>query len=206
MKPSQPVWNTSNGHSPITLFAQSIYPLSAVAKKYIDAHTFSIKLSKGDYLVKQGEYCRHIYLISKGVLRSYFRDGKKDITTWITAEQEMVTSIRGFELQEPCRENIQAIEDCELIGAEYKHLQHLYENFPEMNIIGRKVYEQYYRDAEERAYISRLSKAVDKYRHFTQTKGHLINRIPLKYVASFLGMTVETLSRIRTKVSREQPS
>ena len=67
-----------------------------------------------------------------------------------------------------------------------------------MNIVGRKLLEQYYSEAEERAYISRIPNAGKRYRHFLDTKASLANRIPLKYIASYLGMTIETLSRIRS--------
>ncbi len=104
----------------------------------------------------------------------------------MTAENEMVTSIRGLSLQEPSLENIQAIEECDLVVADYTALQHLYENFLEMNIVGRKLLEQYYKDAEERAFICRIPNASKRYRHFIDTKGSLANRIPLKYIASYL--------------------
>jgi CRP-like cAMP-binding protein len=111
----------------------------------------------------------------------------------------MVSSIRGLSLQEPSLENIQAIEHCDLIVATYESLQYLYDHYIEVNIVGRKLLEQYYRDAEERAFISRIPNAAKRYRHFLETKSNLSNRIPLKYIASYLGMTIETLSRIRSR-------
>jgi CRP-like cAMP-binding protein len=102
-------------------------------------------------------------------------------------------------MQQPSLENIQAIEQCELIVAHYDALQYLYKHYIEVNIVGRKLLEKYYSDAEERAFISRIPNAGKRYRHFVETKSNLANRIPLKYIASFLGMTIETMSRIRGK-------
>src|SRR6185295_14628152 len=110
-----------------------------------------------------------------------------------------VSSIRGLSLQEPSLENIQTIEECDLVVADTAALQYLYENFVEMNVVGRKLLEQYYKDAEERAFICRIPNASKRYRHFVETKGDMANRIPLKYIASYLGMTIETMSRIRSK-------
>ena len=59
-----------------------------------------------------------------------------------------------------------------------------------------------HRDAEERAYIARLTEATSKYKRFIATKSDMLNRVPLKFIASYLGMTLETLSRIRSKLSR----
>lgn len=80
-------------------------------------------------------------------------------------------------------------------------MQELYNQYPEFNITGRKILQHYYRDAEARAYIVRLTSAEKKYNHFIEKYNHLANRIPLKYIASYLGITIETLSRVRKKIS-----
>jgi CRP-like cAMP-binding protein len=188
-----------NGESPLAEFVKYIYPVSADAITYINENTFSKRVERNTYLLKAGEICEYLYFIRKGVVRGFIKDGPKEITTWITAENEIVSSIRGFDTQKPATEYIQAIEDCELVGAHYNTLQYLYDHHMEMNIVGRKLLEQYYCDAEERAFICRIPNASKRYRHFLETKGDLANRIPLKYVASYLGITIETLSRIRSK-------
>jgi CRP-like cAMP-binding protein len=110
-------------------------------------------------------------------------------------------------LQAPALENIKAIEDSELLFMNYKDLQELYKTFPEYNIVGRKVYEKYYWDAEIRAIIGRISKAEKKYEYFLKMHPFLANRVPLKYIASYLGISLETLSRIRSqKVSNKKYS
>jgi CRP-like cAMP-binding protein len=193
-------WNTPDGHSPVASFAVQLAPLTPEAVKYIDEHTFKLSIKKGKHLLKSGEICNYTYLVMKGAVRGYIKEGAKEITTWITAEQSLITSIRGFHQNIASLENIQAIEDCELIGYHYDDLQYLYNNFIEMNIVGRILLEEYYAHAEERAYIARIPKAASKYEHFIATQGVLANRIKLKYIASFLGITIETLSRIRNKI------
>lgn len=180
-------------------FVNAIHPVRQEALEYLLNNSSPIVVAKNSLLLRSGEICRHLYLVRKGVLRGYIKDGTKEITTWITAEGEIVTSINGFHQQKPSPENIHAIENCELVAFPYDGLQYLYDTYPEANIVGRKVLEQYYMDAEQRAYISRLASAKSRYNHFLETKGYLANRIPLKYIASFLNMTIETLSRIRGK-------
>jgi CRP-like cAMP-binding protein len=188
--------------SPFTIFVKNIHPVSTEAQAFMNQRTFSRQLHKGEMLVTAGAVCTNLYLIRKGVLRSYIKDDKKEITTWISGEQELATCITCFGLQQPARENIQAVEDCELSTLSFEDLQYLYDHFPEANIVGRKILEKYYRDAEERAFIARLMEATSKYKHFIATKADLLNRVPLKFIASYLGMTLETLSRIRSKLSR----
>jgi CRP-like cAMP-binding protein len=198
-KKTEEQWEKEGGQSPLAAFVNYIHPVSDEATRYINQHSFPQQVDRGSYLVKAGEICKHIYFIRKGAIRGFIKEGVKEVTTWITAENEMVSSIRGFSLQEPSLENIQAIEHCDLIVVAYESLQYLYEHHIEVNIVARKLLERYYRDAEERAFISRIPNAAKRYRHFLETKSELSNRIPLKYIASYLGMTIETLSRIRSK-------
>jgi len=177
------------------------YPVSEGIKDYFRKHTFPCSFRKGKLLLKAGEICDHIYFIKKGAVRGFIRDGAKDITTWITAENEIVSSISSLDMKEPAQENMQAIENCELLALTYTDFQNLYIKFPEFNIVARKILQKYYKDAERRAFIARVTKAEKKYRLFLTRYGHLANRIPLKYIASFLGITLETLSRVRKKLS-----
>ena len=177
------------------------YPLSEGMKDYFKKHSYACSFRKGKLLLKAGEICEHIYFIKKGAVRGFIKEGKKDITTWITAENEVVSSISALDVMEPAFENMQAIENCELLALTYADFQELYIKFPEFNIVARKVLQKYYQDAEGRAFIVRLTNAENKYRLFITRYGHLANRIPLKYIASFLGITVETLSRVRKKLS-----
>lgn len=190
--------------SPIVTLARNLHSISADAQAYVNQKSFSHRIRKNEMLFTPGEVCSYLYFVRKGILRGYVKDGIKDITTWITGEGEFVAAIASFQLQQPSAENVQAIEDCELTGLHYDDLQYLYDNHPETNIVGRMVLERYYRDAEERAFIARLTEATSKYKHFIATKSQLLNRVPLKFIASYLGMTLETLSRIRSKLSQSK--
>lgn len=177
------------------------YPVSEGIKNYIKKHSYSCSFRKGKLLLKAGQICEHIYFIKKGAVRGFIKEGTKDITTWITAENELVSSISALDMREPALENMQAIENCELLALTYADYQNLYIRFPEFNIVARKVLQKYYQDAEGRAFIARLTNAERKYRLFITMYGHLANRIPLKYIASFLGITLETLSRVRKRLA-----
>jgi CRP/FNR family transcriptional regulator, anaerobic regulatory protein len=177
------------------------HPISAGVAEYLNHHAIPCFFKKGAILLKADTICSHVYFVKKGAIRAFVQDGKNDITTWITAENEMVTSISSFDLQVPAIENIQAIEDCDLVSMTYHDVERLYQEYPEFNIVIRKVLQKYYRDAEERAFISRLTSAESKYIHFLKTSSHLANRIPQKYIASYLGLAEETLSRVRKRIS-----
>lgn len=176
-----------------------LYPLSQPVIEFLASHVSKKNAVKGDLLLKAGNICEEIYFIKKGIIRGYINDNGRDITTWISCERELVTSIYSLDLNVPALENIQALEDCELLCMSTAALQELYIVHPEFNIVGRKLLQRYYRDAEARAFITRIAKAEDKYEHFLDIYNHLANRVLLKYIASFLGVTLETLSRVRSK-------
>jgi CRP-like cAMP-binding protein len=187
--------------APLINMLNYLHPVSAELAQYFNDHIYACNFRKGRLLLKAGENCEHIYFVKKGVLRGYAKEGSKEITTWITAENELVTSITALNLDVPALENIQALEDCDLLCMKSSDMQQLYTELPEFNTIGRKLLERYYRDAEGRAFIVRLTKAEYKYNYFLKMHGNLANRVPLKYIASYIGMTLETLSRVRKKIS-----
>ncbi len=184
----------------LTVF-RSLYPISPEAEMFLQQHVIPCSIGKRKLLLQEGERCEHIYFVGKGALRGFTREEQKDITTWITIENELVTSILGMDDRMVPIENIQALEKCELLALTYVDLQEMYDRFPEVNILARKIFARYYADAEKRAFIARLTKAENKYRYFLLRHRDLANRIPLKYIASYLGVTLETLSRIRKKFS-----
>jgi CRP-like cAMP-binding protein len=179
-------------------FFNGIYPLPEEVKNYFQQHMCVLHLKRGAILHQAGNICEMIYFIRKGVVRGYVIEGKTDFTTWISVENELAASIASFVLQVPSVDHLEILEDAELIGISYQNLQRLYELVPVFNIPARRMYEKYYADAEIRALIGRISKAEKKYEFFLKTYNHLANRIQLTYIASFLGINLATLSRIRS--------
>jgi CRP-like cAMP-binding protein len=161
-----------------------------------------MQIKKKKLLLKEGAICNNIYFIRKGVVRGFTFEGQREITTWISADNELVTSIQGLDERVPSLENIQAIEDCDLLMLSFEQLHWLYEHYPEFNIVGRKLVQRYYGDAERRAHLARLNNTEDKYRCFLERHEDLATRVPLKYIASYIGVTLETLSRVRRRFAR----
>jgi CRP-like cAMP-binding protein len=184
---------------PLIDFINKIYPLSDEMMEFISSRTTFKKVSKGKFLLKPGDFCKDYYYIHKGILRSYIKYGEKEITIWINPEGEITTSIRSIAGSRVSDEYIQVIENAELVVIPFDAMRELYDTYPEMNKVGRMLIEEYYAASEERVYIARLPNAQARYQHFINSRPELLNRIPLKYVASYLGITLETLSRLRAK-------
>ena len=175
----------------------NISPIGKGAENFLIQNLHPIKLAKGKILHHSGEICEQVFFVLQGAVRGYIKEDDKDSTTWITIENEMVAAIYSFINQVPSIENMQAIEDCSLLAMSHTALHEMFDLYPETNVLARKIFEKYYSDAEVRALIARLKSADKKYKFFLETYSHLSNRIPLKYIASFLGIKLETLSRVR---------
>lgn len=193
-------WKKYNNFSPLVSIFKKFHPLSDEIEKRINQHTFPISYKKNKYLVSPVDRNKFLFLIIKGVVRGFIKDGNNEITTWIAKENEIVGTIRNLWIDGDSDEYLQALEDVDLVAIPHVLSEYLYENFPEANIVGRKMMELYYRSAEERAYLCRISSAEKRYKRFLLSFPDLINRVSLKYIASFLAIRLETLSRIRAKI------
>lgn len=186
---------------PLLQLVQYVHPVSPPVVQYIVDHTDQIDVASGEMLQVSGSPSLYTYFIVKGAIRGFIKEDKKDITTWISTEGELVSSISGIDGNAISLENMQALEECLLLRIANKAMHELYDLHPEFNIVGRKMLQSYYRDSEKRAFVVRLKSAEHKYLFFLQHYSHLSNRIQLQYIASFLGITMETLSRVRRKIS-----
>ena len=176
-----------------------------IISDYIMENLKEIEIPKKEFILKEGRICYNIYFVKKGLLRCYYFKDDKEICAWFMKETDIIFSVESFLNQVPSRENIQAIEDCTLYFIEYEELQYLYHHCPEFNFVGRVLTEKYYQLSEQRLYSLRMQKALERYNFILNHFPQIILRVPSKYIASYLGITEETLSRIRAfKISNRQ--
>jgi len=159
-----------------------------------------IVLAKNEFLVKHGNRCRHLYFLQQGALRGYYTLEAKDITHWFAFENDFVTSFHSFTTGQPAVENIQLLEGSVLWAISRENLNALLNSFPEIEKLVRIIYENYYIRLEERFINSQFKSAAERYQNLLKQAPHIIERVPLGYIASFLGLSQETLSRIRSRI------
>lgn len=188
----------TGGNQQLIDFLRSLHPINDEIVDYILKNSTEKKIARGKILLEAGAVCEHYYFIKKGMVRGFITEDGKEITTWICREGEVVTSIQNMLDIQAVGESMKTLEQSELIMMATSDLQFLYDTYPEFNIVGRKLLERYYYDAQQRAIICRIPNAAKRYEHFISTRPELVNRVPGKYTASFLNMTEETLSRVRS--------
>lgn len=159
-----------------------------------------VELAKGSFLYSEGKICNHLYFLERGCVRGYYNLDGKEITYWFAFENSFVTSFYSFITRNPGAENIQLIEDSVLWSISYDQLQALYHTHPDMDRFSRIMQERYYVMLEERFLSNHFKEARERYELLLKNHPHILQRVPLGYVASYLGITQETLSRIRGKV------
>lgn len=175
----------------------AVYPISEALTNEIYAHMVALKLKKGEWLIKEGDTCRYMYFIVKGALMAHSTHKGKKITTYISVENEFVSSISGMHGMRPTREGIIAVEPTFLIALPNNILLGFFEKYFDFNYIFRVMVQQYYQDAQERSHIIRVGNAKERYHYFLQTKPGYIDRLPLENIASLLNMKAPTLAKIR---------
>jgi CRP-like cAMP-binding protein len=157
------------------------------------------ELSKGALLMEEGNVCHHIYFLEKGCLRGFYNLDGKEVTYWFGFENNFVTSFFSFITRQPAVENIQLMEDCVLWAITHERLQQLYAQHHDIERLGRIMNERYYVMLEERFMRNHFKEAKERYENLITQSPHILQRVPLGYVASYLGITQETLSRIRNR-------
>lgn len=160
--------------------------------------------SEGDHILKKGQICVGAFFLVKGLARSYYIKDNKQITSRLMEEGFIITSWLSFYSQQPSNEYIIAMEDCETVYLDFNTINDLYVEFPVFNVIGRRQVEYSFCQAEIRTQMLRGLTAEQRYSLFCENNPSLLRRVPLKYIASYLGMSDETLSRIRAGYRKRQ--
>lgn len=186
---------------PISLFAvlNAIYPLSEKIKFHLNAIVKEETFSRKTLLLSEGDVAKKIYFIVEGITRGYYVKNGEEYTTWFMQPGDVMISVYSFFTQKPSQEYIELLDDSTLQSITWQQLQQLYTDFPEFNIIGRMLTEQYYIESEERAIALRCLSAAGRYELFSKRFPQIIQKASVGQIATHLGISRETLSRIRAK-------
>jgi CRP/FNR family transcriptional regulator, anaerobic regulatory protein len=179
-------------------YLESIYPLSDECKERLASILRLKELPKKELLLRAGHICQHIYFIQKGLLRCFYYRNDVEISSWFMREGDVIVSVESFFYQKTSYESIQALEDCEMYYISYRELQDIYRSFPEFNFIARVLTEKYYCLSEQRLYSIRMMRASERYEYLVENHPEFLLRVSAKHIASYLGITPEMLSKIKT--------
>lgn len=186
-----------NYHRLFALF-ETIYPIGDKLKDDIIKNSGVLEVAKKTRLLSSGDKSNAIYFIISGTARIYYLDKEgKESNTWFLFENELLISVYSFYTGNPSFEYIETLDDCKLISLKRERLDYLYNKYMEFNFLGRKLTEYYYMRNELQANELRMLSAKERYERLLERSPALFQRVSLSHIASYLGISRETLSRIR---------
>jgi CRP-like cAMP-binding protein len=156
-------------------------------------------LPKGHLLLKEHTTCNYIYYLERGLTRTfYFKEGK-DVTDWISPEKTFACSIVSYITRRPDIRNIELLENSLLWGMHYNDIEQLCQKYHEIEHFGRLLVSDGLVQLQHRFDDLHFATASERYKKLMVTNPGIIQRVPLGMIASYLGITQETLSRIRAQ-------
>ena len=177
-----------------------IAPLPAPLQKRVNEEVVTECFSHKHLLLKPGEISRRLYFIRNGFLRAFFIDELgKECTTWFMGKGDLMISVYSFFTQKPAYEYIEVLQDCKLQSISWQQLNAYYADFPQGNLLGRIVTQKYYIMSEERAIFLRTQAPTLRYEKLLEQHPDIEQQTSQTNIASYLGISRETLSRIRRK-------
>jgi CRP-like cAMP-binding protein len=181
-------------------FIAGIIPLSAGLRERLDSILRVKDFGKKEFLLREGQVCDRIYFVEKGLVRIYYLKDGVEMCSGLLLEGGFMISVESFFRRHKSYEFIQAVEETTVYYISFDELEALYRDFPEFNIVGRKLITEYYIRSEERNYVLRRLSAREKFRYFQELFGANTVRVPRKDIASYLGINLETLSRLSRRI------
>lgn len=183
---------------------QALLPLEAEAQAALAQVAKPKQLLAGEVFASPDRVCKHIGFLQSGIARVYHLQTGKEITDYFNTplRNPLVSSFVSFLTQKVSREYVAALTDCELLLIHQEDLEQLYAQFKSMERLGRLLAERNYLLALERIESLQNQDASSRYEAFLKLYPQLVNQVPNHYIASYLGITPESLSRIRKQLVR----
>lgn len=179
------------------IFFESHLSLSQRAIDSIEQTMDLVRFAKGSIILNLGENNNYIYIIKKGVVRGIVYENEKEITNSIWMEGDTFGDVITYISNKPATKTYEAIEDLEAYRINISKFRNLFNESHEIANLGRLIIERYVEKASQTKDLLRSKSAKEKYEFYILNRPGLINRIKLKYSASYLDITPETLSRLR---------
>jgi CRP/FNR family transcriptional regulator len=159
------------------------------------------KLTAKDYFLTEGKICQEIGFINTGCLRTYYLSDGKEINTHFAFENEFITNYDSFLQNKPSRYFIQALENAEIVTFNLTALENAYNQSKNWERFGRMIAEQSFKLTTQRVESFLFLDGEQRYLDLFKNQPHILDRIPLYHIASYLGLERESLSRLRKKVA-----
>lgn len=179
---------------------QATYPLPGASLDKLLSLAEYVELPQGTVLFRDDKLASHIYVLQYGLARAYARRADREVTFWFSTEGAVLVSILGYTEQAVSYETIELLEDSALFRIPMLALQQLYQTDVHLANWGRVMVERVWLQTEQQLIARQFRTAEERYADLLHHSQHLLQRVALGHIASYLGITQVTLSRVRAKL------
>lgn len=185
-------------------FIYNVLPISRERLEEIAFQFNPMEIAKNEFLLKEGRICNDYLFLEEGFMRAFTPDIEgNDVTTGFFSKNQVVFEVASYFLRTPSKENIQALVNCKGWFINFNQLQMLFHSIPEFREFGRTVLVNGFVALKQRMLSMINETAEQRYEHLINTKPEIFQYAPLKNIASYLGITDTSLSRIRKELSHK---
>lgn len=177
-------------------------PLTKECQQEFIAHSKVGTFKRGEIVVNEGQLSKKAYLIAQGCARAFYIKDGKDISDWFTFENQFMAPIVSFFSEKPSPHYVEFVEDSTVLEFSKDTMDMLAKKHHDFERFISRVVTETMLGLCERLYTIQFNRADERYNHLLSIYPNITNRIPLTHIASYLGITLETLSRIRNPKNR----
>jgi CRP/FNR family transcriptional regulator, anaerobic regulatory protein len=178
-------------------YLNRVSPISEEIKVDLRACFKTFIFEKNTEIVSQGYVCNYLYFVESGLVRLFYWQDGKEITDYFAFENQIIGGIDSFFSRKPSYKIIKTIEPSTLIAISYDDLNRLFEKHHDFEKVGRLLTTYAFLSMQERLFSIQFHPAKQRYESLIKANPDILQRVPLGQIASFLGITQVTLSRIR---------
>lgn len=186
-------------HSDLLKIFEQIVKLEQSELELIKSGFKPMSLSKGEYFLESGNINKYVAFLSKGLVRYFVFKDDKEATFEFTKEGEFIADYQSFNNKTASKQNIQAIEDCEILVIDYPSVQHIFNTTKNGNLIGRIIIEHRFDVMVNQLLAIYMQSHEERYKNFVENYSGITQRIPQYLIASYVGVQPQSLSRIRRR-------
>jgi CRP-like cAMP-binding protein len=178
--------------------SQIVSPLNDNAAEQLASILVRTELKKNEILLREGDISDQMYFVQSGLIRQYYYKNERDLTEHLACENNIFINIESYLLHEPTSLMIEALEPTVLYGIPYRQLSILMEEYRDIGVLYRRFMELILIGIQQKIDSFRFETANERYYRLLKERPEIVKRAPLVHIASYLLMSPETLSRIRS--------
>ncbi|WP_020528872.1 Crp/Fnr family transcriptional regulator [Flexithrix dorotheae] len=189
-------------NSKLLSLLNELVKLNPEEEELITSSFTPLTLSKGDFFLREGNVCKYVGFLRKGLVRYFVLKNEEESTFEFTKEGDFISDYSSFNRKEKSIQNIEAIEDCDLLVINQEKLHYIFNNIPNGNHLGRLIIEHRFDVMVNQLLAVYMQNSEQRYQKFVSDYADLTQRIPQYLIASYVGVQPPSLSRIRKRLSR----